>query len=172
LPRWIVTLQGNNIPNLPPDRKRIFRIDEDHQPDRHRNVCGEDIDYRAARGLDKSVIRALTQESVWVAQHENVFVLEPTGVGKSYVASALRRSDTRRWDLDRIVHNAHRIEMRGDSMRKPVSSRSANNALRASTGLKRGKGLRPLPRTPFSARGFLPPLRFGPPFQPSSTLPT
>ena len=49
----------------------------------------EDIDYRAARGLDKSVIRALTQESVWVVQHENIFVLGPTGVGKSYLASAL-----------------------------------------------------------------------------------
>jgi DNA replication protein DnaC len=43
----------------------------------------EDIDYRAARGLDKSVIRALTQESSWVANHENIFVLGPTGIGKS-----------------------------------------------------------------------------------------
>jgi hypothetical protein len=34
----------------------------------------EDIDHRAARGLDKSVVRALTQESAWVAQHENIFV--------------------------------------------------------------------------------------------------
>jgi DNA replication protein DnaC len=49
----------------------------------------EDIDYRAARGLDKSVIRALTQESAWVRNHENIFVLGPTGVGKSFVASAL-----------------------------------------------------------------------------------
>jgi hypothetical protein len=38
----------------------------------------EDIDYRAARGLDKSVVRALTQESAWVRQHENIFVLGPT----------------------------------------------------------------------------------------------
>ena len=42
-----------------------------------------------SRGLDKSVIRALTQESAWVAQHENIFVLGPTGVGKSFVACAL-----------------------------------------------------------------------------------
>jgi len=53
------------------------------------NACVEDIDYRASRGLDKSVLRALTQESAWVRQHENIFVLGPTGVGKSYVASAL-----------------------------------------------------------------------------------
>jgi DNA replication protein DnaC len=173
------------------------------------NTCVEDIDYRASRGLDKSVIRALTQESSWVAQHENIFVLGPTGIGKSYIASALAQKACRdgysvlstraaalfrdlnlaradgslrgllgrlaridvlviddwamapfaeaerrdfweicedryqtrsmiltsqlpvsKWHeqigdptladgiLDRIVHNAHRIEMRGDSMRK------------------------------------------------------
>jgi DNA replication protein DnaC len=173
------------------------------------NSCVEDIDYRATRGLDKGVIRALTQESSWVANHENIFVLGPTGVGKSYIASALAQkacrdgytvlstraaalfrdlnlaradgslrsllarlaridvlviddwamapfTETERRDLweicedryqmrsmiltsqlpvskwheqigdptladgilDRIVHNAHRIEMRGDSMRK------------------------------------------------------
>src|SRR5574342_928017 len=53
------------------------------------NACVEDIDYRASRGLDKSVLRALTQESAWVRNHENVFVLGPCGVGKSYLASAL-----------------------------------------------------------------------------------
>ena len=42
------------------------------------NPCVEDIDFRAARGLDKSVIRALTQESGWVKNHENIFVLGPT----------------------------------------------------------------------------------------------
>src|ERR1700751_5265207 len=53
------------------------------------NACIEEIDYRGARGLDKSVIRALAQESAWVGTHENVFVLGPTGVGKSFVACAL-----------------------------------------------------------------------------------
>ena len=46
------------------------------------NTCVEEIDYRASRGLDKSVIRALTQESVWVSKHENIFVLGPTGVAR------------------------------------------------------------------------------------------
>ncbi len=173
------------------------------------NACVEEIDYRSARGLEKSVIRALAQESGWVHNHENVFVLGPTGVGKSFVASALAQKACRdgysalytraaalfrdlamaradgslrlllaklgridllviddwamaplseperrdfweicedryqtrsmiltsqlpvaRWHeqigdptvadgiLDRLVHNAHRIEMRGDSMRK------------------------------------------------------
>jgi DNA replication protein DnaC len=173
------------------------------------NACVEEIDYRSARGLDKSVIRALAQQSAWVGAHENVFVLGPTGVGKSFVACALAQKACRdgysalytrgqalfrdlalaradgslrslltrisridvlviddwamaplseherrdfweicedryqvrstvltsqlplsRWHeqvgdptladgiLDRLVHNAHRIEMRGDSMRK------------------------------------------------------
>jgi DNA replication protein DnaC len=180
------------------------------------NACVEDIDYRGARGLDKSVVRALAQESAWVGQHENVFVLGPTGVGKSFVACALAQKACRdgysvlytraqslfrdlamaradgslrsllarfsridvlviddwvmaplveperrdfweicedryqarstiltsqlpvsKWHeqigdptladgiLDRLVHNAHRIEMRGDSMRK---SRAKANA--------------------------------------------
>jgi DNA replication protein DnaC len=173
------------------------------------SACVEDIDYRAERGLNKSVIRALAQDSAWVKNHEHIFVLGPTGVGKSYVAAALAQKACRdgylvyytrttaffrdlglaradgslrqllarlnridvlvvddwamapmteperrdfweiaedryqtrsmiltsqlpvsRWHeqigdptladgiLDRLVHNAHRIEMRGDSMRK------------------------------------------------------
>ncbi len=53
------------------------------------NACVEDIDYRAARGLDKTLLRSLALESAWVAQHENVFICGPTGVGKSYLACAL-----------------------------------------------------------------------------------
>lgn len=174
------------------------------------NACVEDIDYRAARGLEKSVVRGLTKESAWVSNHENIFVLGPTGVGKSFIACALAQKACRDghsayytraaalfrdlamaradgsfrnllarlsridvlvvddwamaplseperrdfWEicedryqvrsliltsqlpvtcwheqigdptvadgiLDRIVHNAHRIELRGDSMRKP-----------------------------------------------------
>ncbi len=173
------------------------------------NACVEEIDYRTSRGLDKSVIRALAKESSWVRNHEHIFVLGPTGVGKSFVACALAQKACRdghsalytraaalfrdlaiaradgslrnllaklsridvlviddwamaplseaerrdfweicedryqtrslvltsqlpvsRWHeqigdptvadgiLDRLVHNAHRIEMRGDSMRK------------------------------------------------------
>lgn len=177
------------------------------------NACVEDIDFRAARGLDRSVIRGLSRDSQWVKNHEHVFVLGPTGVGKSFLASALAHkacrdgytayyaraaalfrdleiaradgsfrsllaklsridvlviddwamapmTETERRDfweicedryqersmiltsqmpvskwheqigdptvadgiLDRIVHNAHRIEMRGDSMRKKRKS--------------------------------------------------
>ena len=64
--------------------------------------------------------------------------------------------------LDRLVHNAHRIEMRGDSMRKKrgkhVSRRA--DARRGLCMLRRGKGCRPFPRTPFSLAAFC--LRFAP----------
>jgi DNA replication protein DnaC len=154
-------------------------------------------------------MRALAQQSAWVRHHDNVFVIGPTGVGKSFIACALAQKACRdgysalylraatlfrdlamaradgslrtllgrlgrmdvvviddfcmapmveperrdfweicedryqtrstiitsqlpvaRWHeqigdataadgiLDRLVHNAHRIEMRGDSMRK------------------------------------------------------
>ena len=152
-------------------------------------ACIEDIDYRSARGLGKTVIRGLAKDSQWVQYHENLFVLGPTGVGKSFIACALAQKAccdgysafyTRAaalfrdlalaradgsfrnlsepegrdfWEicedryqvrsliltsqlpvthwreqigdptvadgiLDRLVHNAHRIEMRGDSIRK------------------------------------------------------
>ena len=43
----------------------------------------EDIDYRTSRGLDKTVIRSLAQQSTWAANRENIFVLGPTGLGKA-----------------------------------------------------------------------------------------
>ena len=55
----------------------------------------EEIDYRTTRGLDKSMIRSLTQQSSWVGTHENIFVLGPTGVGKSFVACALAQKACR-----------------------------------------------------------------------------
>ena len=49
----------------------------------------EDIDFRAPRGLDRSLLRSLTQNSAWVAEHQNIFLLGPRGVGKSWLACAL-----------------------------------------------------------------------------------
>src|SRR5215468_3069649 len=39
------------------------------------SACVEGIDYRAARGLDKAVMRALAKDSAWVRNHENIFVI-------------------------------------------------------------------------------------------------
>ena len=55
---------------------------------RHR-ACVEDIDFRQPRGLDRALLRSLTQDSAWVRQHQNVFLIGPTGIGKSFLACAL-----------------------------------------------------------------------------------
>ena len=56
---------------------------------RYHDASVEDIDYRTPRGLDRSLVRSLTQNSAWVAAHQNLFLLGPTGVGKSWIACAL-----------------------------------------------------------------------------------
>jgi DNA replication protein DnaC len=55
---------------------------------RHR-ACVEDIDFRHPRGLDRAMMRSLTQDSSWVRQHQNIFLIGKCGVGKSFLACAL-----------------------------------------------------------------------------------
>jgi len=55
----------------------------------------EDIDFRAPRGLDRSVIMSLAQAS-WVAAHHNLLITGPTGAGKSFIGCALAHAAIRR----------------------------------------------------------------------------
>ena len=59
------------------------------------SACVEDLDYPAPRGLDKTAVRALAKDSAWVRNHENIFVIGPCGVGKSFLASALAQKACR-----------------------------------------------------------------------------
>jgi DNA replication protein DnaC len=145
------------------------------------NAAVEDVDYRTARGLDRALFQKLAQGN-WIKEQQNLIIVGPSGVGKSWLACALghracrdnlsvlyqriprlfsdlalARGDGRyarlmraivedrygrgatlvtsqipvdRWHgligdptladaiLDRIVHNAHRIQLRGESLRK------------------------------------------------------
>lgn len=51
-------------------------------------ACVEDIDFRTPRGLDRQLVRSLTAESAWVREHQNLFLLGPTGIGKTWLARA------------------------------------------------------------------------------------
>ena len=53
-------------------------------------ACLEDIDYKHPRGLNKQTILELSSTD-WIARHETVLLTGPTGVGKSYLACALRQ---------------------------------------------------------------------------------
>src|SRR6185295_4432891 len=48
----------------------------------------EDIDYQHPRGLDRKLLRTLST-SEWVRQNQNVLLIGPTGIGKSWLACAL-----------------------------------------------------------------------------------
>jgi DNA replication protein DnaC len=51
-------------------------------------ACVEDLDARAPRGLERGKLIQLIELS-WIDQHLNLLITGPTGVGKSYIASAL-----------------------------------------------------------------------------------
>lgn len=51
-------------------------------------ACFEEIDYRHQRVLEKSQILRL-QNTEWIESSRNVLLTGPTGIGKSYLASAL-----------------------------------------------------------------------------------
>lgn len=51
-------------------------------------ACVEDVDYRSPRGLDRALFQKLV-EGEWINAHDNLALIGPTGVGKSWLASAL-----------------------------------------------------------------------------------
>src|SRR5882724_1361797 len=54
----------------------------------------EDADYQHPRGLDRKLLRTLSS-SDWVRHHQNILLLGPTGIGKSWLACALAQKACR-----------------------------------------------------------------------------
>ena len=51
-------------------------------------ACVEDVDYRSPRGLDRALFQKLASGD-WIEAHDNLALIGPTGVGKSWLASVL-----------------------------------------------------------------------------------
>jgi len=72
-------------------------------------ASAEDIDWRAPRGLDRTVLLRLASAD-WVRQHQVALLIGPTGVGKSYLACALGQAACRHgltaryFRLGRLLH--------------------------------------------------------------------
>jgi DNA replication protein DnaC len=54
----------------------------------------EDLDLSSSRGVDRRLVLQLAQGE-WISQHLNILVLGPTGVGKTFLSSALAHSACR-----------------------------------------------------------------------------
>jgi DNA replication protein DnaC len=59
------------------------------------NACIEDIDFRHPRGLDKTLFMQLA-DGRYLKEHNNVLIIGPTGVGKTYLACALAQNACRK----------------------------------------------------------------------------
>ena len=94
-------LEGADCQDLGFDERLGFIVDREHTERHNRRLqtrlrkaklrldaTVEDIDYRAQRGLDKSVVLSLATCD-WIRQHRNAIVTGPTGAGKTYLACAL-----------------------------------------------------------------------------------
>jgi DNA replication protein DnaC len=61
---------------------------------RHGQASVEDVDYRTARRLDKVLFQQLATGR-WIAEHRNLLVTGPCGVGKSWLSCALAQKACR-----------------------------------------------------------------------------
>jgi len=61
---------------------------------RHGQAAIEDVDYRTSRRLDKALFQQLAAGK-WIAEHRNLLVTGPCGIGKSWLSCALAQKACR-----------------------------------------------------------------------------
>ena len=96
------------------DREMTFREDRRlktrlRKAKLKQNACVEDVDFRHPRKLDKTLFMGLA-DCRWLKEHNNVLLIGPTGVGKTYLACALAQKACRQgysalyFRLPRLLH--------------------------------------------------------------------
>lgn len=68
------------------DRRLTYRLRNARL--RHAGASIEDVDYRSPRRLDKSLFLQLARGK-WITQKQNLIIVGPCGIGKSWLACAL-----------------------------------------------------------------------------------
>ena len=103
----------------------------------------EDVDYRAARGLDRALFQKLA-DGEWIDAHDNLALVGPSGVGKSWLACAIGQKACR--DNRSVLY--HRWPASARSWRSPAAtgarSRSIKSLGRADLLILDDFGLEPL----------------------------
>jgi DNA replication protein DnaC len=83
-PEWLGLLLDREA-SLRQDKRLAARL---RAAKLRQQACVEDIDYRSPRGLDRAMMQKLINGG-WIDAHDNLVLVGPTGVGKSWIASAL-----------------------------------------------------------------------------------
>ena len=83
-PEWLGLLLDREA-SLRQDKRMTARL---RAAKLRQQACVEDIDYRSPRGLDRAMMQKLIRGD-WIDAHDNLALVGPTGVGKSWLASAL-----------------------------------------------------------------------------------
>jgi DNA replication protein DnaC len=88
---WLALLLDREAANR---NTRRFQIRLRSAKLRHSQAVIEDVDYRTPRRLDKALFQQLTAGK-WIAEHRNLLVTGPCGIGKSWLACALAQKACR-----------------------------------------------------------------------------
>jgi DNA replication protein DnaC len=88
---WLALLLDREAANR---NTRRFQIRLRSAKLRHSQAVIEDVDYRTPRRLDKALFQQLTATK-WIAEHRNLLVTGPCGIGKSWLACALAQKACR-----------------------------------------------------------------------------